>query len=319
MALYNNFIGIDIGKFNFVVGIYGQKSIKELENSDSGIALFIKEYKEKYASALYVLENTRGYEKNLLLQMSRTQLNVHRANARHVKNFIRSFGNKAKTDALDAKALAMYVAERGDKLVLFEPTDGSYSELYELIQRRNDLKQFLVAEKNRASSPTAKYMKASHEKIITTLSEEIELLDDRISAIIEDNTSLRSKKETLKTVPGIGDITANHLLALLPELGNLTRRQIASLAGLAPKANDSGKKFGYRMTNKGRIGIKPILFLAAMAARQSKSSLKRFYIDLVNRGKQKMVALTALMRKILVIANARLRDLQKNSLIEKHS
>lgn len=129
MALYNNFIGIDIGKFNFVVGIYGQKSIKELENSDSGIALFIREYKEKYASALYVLENTRGYEKNLLLQMSRTQLNVHRANARHVKNFIRSFGNKAKTDALDAKALAMYVAERGDKLVLFEPTDGSYSEL----------------------------------------------------------------------------------------------------------------------------------------------------------------------------------------------
>ena len=208
--------------------------------------------------------------------------------------------------------------ERGDKLVLFEPTDGSYSELYELTQRRNDLKQFLVAEKNRASSPTAKYMKASHEKIITTLSEEIELLDDRISAIIEDNTSLRSKKETLKTVPGIGDITANHLLALLPELGNLTRRQIVSLAGLAPKANDSGNKFGYHMTNKGG-GIKPILFLDAMVARQSKSSLKRFYIDLVNRGKQKMVALTALMRNILVIANARLRDLQKNSLIEKHS
>lgn len=317
MTLYNNFVGIDIGKFNFVVGLHGQKSIKEFENSHSGISLFIKEYKKKFPSALYVLETTGGYEKHLLIKMSQKQLDVHRANTRHVKNFINSFGNKAKTDALDAKALAMYGAERSDRLALYKPADEVSCELYELTQRRNELKQLLVAEKNRAQAPTAKHVKTSYDNIIGTLLEEIATLDNRINSMIQDNASLLRKKETLKTVPGIGDITANNLLSLLPELGSLTRRQIASLAGLAPKANDSGSKSGYRMTNKGRAEIKPILFLAAMAARNSKSPLKDFYLNLTNRGKKKMVALTALMRKILVIANARLRDLEKNTLASK--
>ncbi|STX58528.1 Transposase, IS116/IS110/IS902 [Legionella israelensis] len=119
---------------------------------------------------------------------------------------------------------------------------------------------------------------------------------------------LREKKAILKTIPGIGDIIANELLVLLPELGSLTRRKIASLAGLAPKANDSGQFSGYRCIGYGRCGIKPILFLAAMAARNSNSSLKSFYNQLISSGKKKMVALTALMRKIIVIANARIRD-----------
>ena len=108
-------------------------------------------------------------------------------------------------------------------------------------------------------------------------------------------------------MPGIGDITANDLLVLLPELGTLTRRKIASLAGLAPRANDSGQFSGYRAVRHGRSGIKPLLFMAAMAARNSNSSLQSFYNRLILAGKKKMVALTALMRKIIVIANARLK------------
>ena len=124
-------------------------------------------------------------------------------------------------------------------------------------------------------------------------------------------------KDVLKTVPGIGDIIANELLILMPELGKLDRRQIASLAGCAPRANDSGRSSGYRRTSPGRAIIKPILFMAAMAARKSNSSFKTFYENLINRGKKKMVALTALMRKIITTANARARDYISNSVVIK--
>ncbi len=117
------------------------------------------------------------------------------------------------------------------------------------------------------------------------------------------------KLEILKSIPGIGDIVAFEMLILLPELGTLTRRKIAALAGLAPINRDSGKQIGYRRTGFGRAGIKPSLFMAAMAARNSNSYLKIFYQNLIAKSKKKMVALTALMRKILVIANAKLKSL----------
>ena len=317
MTVYANFIGIDIGKYNFVVGIHGQKSIKEFKNNNADIASFIKKYKKKYPNALYVLETTGGYEMNLLLAMCDNQIDVHRANTRHVKNFIRSFGNKAKTDALDAKALAQYGSERSDKLSLFQPPDEHTSTLYKLSQRRKELKQFLVAEKNRMHTSDNNYVKKSHKKIIDVINKQIEVLDEQINSITDKNIILASKKEILQTIPGIGKITANGLLSFLPELGNLTRRQIASLSGLAPKANDSGRRVGYRMTNKGRAEIKPLLFIAAMAARNSNSELKKFYLKLIEKGKKKMVALTALMRKIIVIANAKIRDLNNNKIFCK--
>ena len=120
---------------------------------------------------------------------------------------------------------------------------------------------------------------------------------------------MKKKRDVLLTVPGIGKIIAHELLVLLPELGTLNRRQVASLVGVAPIARDSGQFKGYRKTGHGRMGIKPSLFLAAMAARRSKTNLKDFYESLIARGKKKMVALTALMRKIIVIANARLKSL----------
>ena len=152
-------------------------------------------------------------------------------------------------------------------------------------------------------------IKDSHNSVIKVIANQIDSITLKINAMITESPILASKKKELKTIAGIGDIVANELLALLPELGRLNRRQIANLTGLAPKANDSGKFSGYRPTGHGRSLVKPLLFLAAMAARNSNSSFKIFYQDLINRGKKKMVALTALMRKIIVIANAKLRDL----------
>lgn len=308
MTLYNNFIGIDIGKYNFVVASYGNKEIKEYENNHAGIDIFMKDYKDLLANSLCILETTGGYEMQLLLTLCEQNFNVHRANTRMVKNFIRSLGNAAKTDNLDAKALALYGFERGKRLELFKPQSEKMFELYELVQRRNDLKQMLVAEKNRLQSPVLNVTKTSLDIVIEVISEQLKTITDKINSLIETDKALSIKKEIIKTVPGIGDIVANELLVMLPELGSLDRRKIASLAGLAPRANDSGTFSGYRKTGHGRNLIKPVLFLAAMAARNSNSELKVFYEKMINRGKKKMVALTALMRKIIVIANARLKD-----------
>lgn len=312
MSQYNNFIGIDIGKFIFVVAIHGDKGTKEYENNHAGILAFIRDFKTQLPASLVILETTGGYEMRLLLTLCDKNFAVHRADACKVKSFIRSFGHSAKTDDLDAKSLALYGFERSNKLELFTPQSTQTLALYELVQRRQDLKQMLVAEKNRLQAPRAELIKSSCEVIISTLTNQIDLITQEINRLIDNDPILKARKEIIKTVPGIGEITANDLLVLLPELGTLNRKQIASLSGLAPRANDSGRSKGYRFTGFGRKGIKPILFMSAMAARRSKSTLRQFYEGLIARGKKKMVAMVALMRKILVIANARLKYLPAN-------
>lgn len=310
MKLYTKFIGVDIGKFNFVVATYGNKTTKEYENNLSGINSFMKDYKALLPQSLCILETTGGYETRLLLTLCDKGFAVHRANTRKVKNFIRSFGQQAKTDALDAQALALYGYERGEQLEKFIPASKKALELYELVQRRQDLKHMLVAEKNRYQAPRANLIKGSCMAMIKVITKQIEDIDKEINALIENDHVLKAKKKILITIPGIGNVIANELLILMPELGSMNRRQVASLAGLAPKANESGKFVEYMRTGQGRNIIKPILFLAAMAARNSKSYLAIFYSDLVARGKKKMVALVALMRKIIVIANAKLKTLE---------
>ena len=145
--------------------------------------------------------------------------------------------------------------------------------------------------------------------MITFLSQQIKEIEDQITSLVHKKEQLRAKVTELQTIPGIGPIVATTLLALMPELGTLTRRQVASLAGVAPKANDSGTLKGYRRIVRGREIIKPALFMAAMAARNSHSGLGAFYTRLTGKGKNKMVALTALMRKIITIANAKLKPL----------
>lgn len=309
MSVYTNFFGIDIGKFNFVISLHDAKSTHEYENSASGITQFIEEYSDILPNSLCVLETTGGYELDLLYSLIAQGFKVHRADTRKVKNFIRSFGTCAKTDALDAKALAAYAQERAEKLELFEPQSQEAIELFQLVQRRSDLKMTLVAEKNRLQAPSTKLIEDSILVVIEALQGQMQIITEKIQFLIDNNPVLKKKSEVLKTIPGIGNIVAFELLILLPELGTLCRRKIASLAGVAPRANDSGKFNGYRRTGYGRAGVKPILFLAAMAARNSKTYLKEFYEKLINNGKKKMVALTALMRKILVIANAKIKDI----------
>jgi len=305
--MYQNFIGIDISKNDFSAIAYDQKKAKFYSNTQSGMAEFFSEYKEKLGNGLVILETTGGYELDLIRFLQQRNCAVHRANARKVKHFIRSFGKLGKSDAIDAAGLAQYGYERHSTLELFE--ENTRQKLLKLVQRRIELKKMLVQEKNRRQAPGQDGLKKSFDTIIAVVESEIKAIDLDIDAACKADDLLEKQKQALKTIEGIGDITAMQLLALLPELGIINRRKIASLAGLAPHPNESGKKTGYRSTRGGRADIKPILFMAAMTAARSKSRLGEFYMHLVAAGKKKMVALTALMRKILVIANARLRDL----------
>lgn len=307
---YQNFIGIDIGKATFVAACHGQKTTQEYANNLAGITSFINDNKALLPDALVVLETTGGYEQLLLDRLTAKGFRVHRANTRKVKNFVRSYSDGAKTDRLDALALARYGAERHVSLGLYEPPSAVQRQLTELARRRLDLKKMAVVEKNRLQAPGTTFSRKSIQTMIQAITAELASITAQMQRLAEQDDALKTKQNALLAIPGIGEVTALNLLILLPELGHLNRREIASLCGLAPRANDSGQCTGYRRTGHGRDDVKPALFMAAMAARRSKSALGAYYENLTGRGKKPMVALTALMRKIIVIANAKITHLK---------
>ena len=166
----------------------------------------------------------------------------------------------------------------------------------------------IVQEKNRLKAPMAKAMSSSYRKIIEFIEMQIKQIDQMIDQCINQIEGFNEIIAVLKTIDGIGDITAISITALMPELGRLNRREVASLAGLAPHPYESGSYKGYRKTRGGREHIKPVLFMAALTASRSMGELGQFYERLLKNSKKKMVALVALMRKIIVIANARVKE-----------
>lgn len=310
--MYQNFIGIDIGKDTFVVASHHQRMTQEFDNTESGFQTFSQQFEAAFTSGLVILETTGGYEMSLVRYLIGKGISLHRADTRKVKYFIRSLGKEAKSDAIDAAGLARYGYERYERLALFVAKDFDQEHLQQLTQRRLDLKAILVQEKNRKQGPTHNaWVMQSCEKLIKTLENELKDLDLEINKLIDANPKQKAKQCVLQQVDGIGTVTANQLLALLPELGVINRKQIASLTGLAPHPYESGKNIGYRRTKGGRQDVRSILFMAAMTASRSKGRLGEFYRRLVLQGKKKMVALTALMRKMIVIANAKLADWYK--------
>lgn len=316
--MYHNFIGADISKSDFHVGVHGMKITQSFDNNKVGFNKFFKTYKLELSNSLVVLETTGGYESQLIEFLQNKKIALHRANTCRVKNFIRSTGKLGKSDRIDALGLARYACERHEGLTLFEAPSIVQKELLQLGRRRRELKSILVQEKNRIQAPDNEFIKNSCTQIIQSLTEHIKQIGLRIKELIQADKTLQQKVELLsKEVKGIGETTAIDLLIHLPELGSLDRRKIASLSGVAPHPNESGKKIGYRSTKGGRQDIKPILFMAAMAAARSLGTLGEFYKSLIARGKKPLVALTALMRKIIVIANAKIRDFERNLAVPK--
>ena len=258
---------------------------------------------------LAVCEPTGGHEHVLLVELMAAGIACHRVDALKVKAFIRSFGTLAKTDAGDAKALAQYGKDRWEQLSLFQPPAADRSMLTALVARREDLVAIKVAEQNRSKGPADKVIKASLAAMLKAVVGQIEAIEAEIKALIEKSPQLRAAFRHMQSLPGVGAVIAATLLAHMPELGTLQRRQAASLAGVAPHANDSGQFKGHRTMRGGRSQVRRHLFMAALAASRAKGPLHDTYQRLVQNGKKRIVAIGALMRKIIVILNARLRDL----------
>ena len=302
----NTFIGIDVSKYK--LDIFNSKTgeFVEIDNTKAAIRKYIRAL--ELSEDLYIIiDLTGGYEALCVNEFYVKGYNIIRAEGRKVKAFARALGISAKTDKIDANILAQYGEKCFNTLRLYQPYNN---QIKKLVMRLSDIKQLLQQEKNRLKAPdNMQIVTRSIKQLINIYEKEIAKLENEIEIIIENDEELRKKYKLLLEQKGIGKKVAYILLGLLPELGYLNRREIAALAGVAPFARDSGTINGYRRTGTGRIDVKKALFIAALVAIKYDEKMNLFYTNLTSRGKKKMVAVTATMRKIIITLNAKIKYL----------
>jgi transposase len=297
------FVGIDVSKAWLDIAVHEQETCWRVGNTDQGIAALVVELK-KLVPALVLLEATGGFEMLLVAELADAGLPVVVSNPRRVRAFARSTGRLAKTDKLDAKLLAHFAAAVRPPLRTL-PSDEE-EQLTGLLTRRRQIVDMLTVEKNRLHT-VRPALRSDIEEHITWLQEKRSKLDEEIDQFVQATPLWKEKDAILRTVPGVGRVTSSTLLAMLPELGKLNRQQVAALVGVAPVNKDSGRKQGKRRVYGGRADVRSVLYMAAMAAKRYNPRIKEFYESLIKRGKEKKVALTACMRKLLVILNVMMR------------
>jgi transposase len=306
-------LGCDVSKHS--VTLFDSKTGKTttVANTTAALKAALKPY-ARCADMLAICEATGGYEDDLLCVLDTLAIPAHRADAARVKAFIRSCGTLAKTDPIDARHIAAYGLSRPSSLPRWQPPEPQEARVKLLVQRRADLVAMRAQEQNRLKAPRNRPIARDIASHIADLARRIDALDSEIEAIISKNRRMKDRQTILRSIPGIGKVIAPVLLALMPELGELDRKRAASLAGCAPHARDSGTFKGRRFASGGRRQLRPLLFIAAMAASHGNNNLATIYKRLVAAGKAKMTALGAIMRHIIVIANAKLRDYERDAL-----
>lgn len=317
---FKYFLGIDVGKFSVVIYESQSQQTYEIKNTCQAIQAFFSKRKKTLPETLAVCETTGGYEAVLLDICTLRGIAIHRGNTFQVKSFIRSLGVHGKSDVIDARALTRYAEERHQRLPLWVAPSSDEKRLKKLMQRRNDLMHMATQEKNRLQAPDEdSSVKVSIRQLLDTLQEQIRMIDQTMDHLIHQHPALSDRVQIMTRITGVGPQTARVLIASLPELGTLTRRQVASLAGLAPHPKDSGTLSGRRTIRGGRREARSALFMAAMSARRHHPELKAFYLRLIQNGKRPIVAITAIMRKLITIINARIRDslLDNSALIQQ--
>lgn len=300
------FVGIDVSKAWLDVAVHEQTEMYRFRNEAAGIASLVKELK-KLKPKLIVLEPTGGFEMLVVAELSQAGLPVALVNAKRVRDFAKASGQIAKTDKLDARVLAHFAAAIRPELRSLRKEEEE--QLTALLTRRRQILDMLTVEKNRLVTVRAK-MRADLDAHIHWLSNALSELDQEIEEFIQGSPLWKEKDTLLQSVPGVGPVTSATMLGMLPELGLLNRQEIAALVGVAPLNKDSGKKTGKRRIFGGRADVRSVLYMAALSAKKHNPFIRRFYERLLRHGKEKKVALTACMRKLLVILNAMLRSNQ---------
>jgi transposase len=310
----SRFVGIDISKSSFDICILPERQVASFANTAEGIAGFIALMADLAGADLVgierlVIEPTGGYERGVVDALLAAHLPVAKVNAKQVRQFARACGQLSKTDRIDAFVLADYGRRMESKVLA--PSSPEQTMLVDLVSRYRQLSHMIVQEKNRREKLTRNAdgrTRAWIEETLRFLIEQRQSVVDAMTACLKTDAALKSKADVLMSLKGIGLRTACFLIAGLPELGLVDKGQIAKLVGVAPLNRDSGLMRGKRMIAGGRRPVRDALYVAALPAIRFDPDMKALFQRLKAKGKPGKVALVAVMRRMIVILNARMRD-----------
>lgn len=303
MEVSSIFVGIDVSKERLDVTMRPSGESESVSNDKDGIEALVKRLKE-IGPSLIVLEATGGLERGVTRGLASAELPVVVVNPRQVRDFAKATGQLAKTDRIDALVLARF--GEAVRPALRPLPDEVSLELRALIARRRQITGMIVAERNRLSG-ASKSVKKRIDAHIRWLEAELDRADKDLDQSIGQSPIWREKEDLLRSVPGIGPVISRSLIAELPELGELNRKQIAALVGVAPLNRDSGTLRGRRRIWGGRATVRAVLYMAALVASRRNGVIGGFYKRLRNAGKAPKVALVACMRKLLTVLNSMIK------------
>ncbi len=299
------FVGIDVSKNQLDVCVRPDGEALAFARDSEGIKALIERMR-RLLPQIVVLEATGGYEAPVAAALADAGVAVAVVNPRQIRDFAKATGRLAKTDELDAAAIAHFAeAIKPEPRLLL---DEQAREFKALMARRREIVDMIVRERNRLGQAVEKRVIKDLKAHLRFLEQRLESIDDDIDRVVRTSPIWRAKEDLLRSVPGVGPQTARTLLAEMPELGTLSRRKVASLAGLAPMNRDSGVWRGKRMIQGGRRSVRAVLYMAALVASRRNPLFKTYYQHLIAHGKAKKLALLAVARKLLVALNAILRD-----------
>jgi transposase len=299
------YVGIDVSKDRLDVAVRPSGESFSVSRNGAGIDDLIERLRP-LSIKLVAIEATGGFETVVAAGVAGAGLPVVVVNPAQVRAFAQALGKRAKTDPIDAAVIAHFA--EATKPPLRQLPDETTRLLADLVARRRQIVEMIAAESQRARHVTLARLKKSIARLRKALEKELSELDGDISDQVRGSPAWAEKEDLLASVPGIGPTIARTLIAELPELGSLDRRQIAALAGLAPWTRQSGKWRGKSFIGGGRSSVRRVLFMGALVAARFNPELKQFRDRLVGAGKPKLVAIVAVARKLLTILNAILRD-----------
>jgi transposase len=301
----NIIIGIDVSKDRLDVAVRPSGEVFAIERNPVGLAQLALRL-GALSPHLVALEATGGFETVVAAALAAARLPVVVVNPAQIRAFAKAVGQRAKTDPIDAGIIAHFAeATRPEPRPL---PDEATQLLADLIARRRQILEMMVAERQREKRISVPHLRKSIVRLLKALERELTSVDTDINDAVRGSPAWREKEDLLASVPGVGPTIARTLIAELPELGQLSRRQVAALAGLAPFTRQSGQWRGRSFIGGGRTSVRTALFMGAMVAKRHNPVLKGFFDRLVAAGKPKMVALIAVARKLLTMLNAILRD-----------
>ncbi|GAA3720264.1 IS110 family transposase [Sphingomonas cynarae] len=297
------YVGIDVSKHHLDVAFPGVAKVWRTPNDASGIAALVRRVR-RLGSLHVVCEATGGYTRLLTCDLATETVPLSRVNPRQVRDFARATGRLAKTDEIDAAAILRF-ADAMQPLASPAPSPEQV-RLTDLVRRRRQLVDAAAQEKQREPIPGQPLVTGSVERHLAFLAKEIAAIDEAIADAIEADATLARRAALLRTIPGVGAVTAATLVAELPELGLTGNKQIAALTGVAPMNRDSGMSRGQAHIAGGRMSARCCLYMATIVAIRCNSAIRPFYKRLREQGKPPKVAIVAAMRKLITVANSML-------------